>query len=312
MHGSPEPSDRPPGPFLGAGIGLRTRHFDEILAGGATASWFEAISENFFAEGGRPLRVLDRVRRDFPVVLHGVSLSIGSTDPLDDLYLDRLAALASRAEPAWVSDHLCWTGTGGHNLHDLLPLPWTEEALDHVVERVGRVQDRLGRRIALENVSTYLRFAHSTMSEEVFLSEVARRADCLVLLDVNNAWVNAANHGLDPRRVVEALPPDRVLQIHLAGHSDHGTHLLDSHDQPVAEEVWGLYRHAIARLGPVSTLVEWDGDVPPLARVEAEAARAREILRVALGEAPDDVVPRRVPTADHEDGPVSGRPRRPT
>lgn len=282
LHDSRETGLQPPGPFLGAGIGLRTRHFDDILGGGVTASWFEAISENFFAEGGRPLRVLDRVRRDFPVVLHGVSLSIGSSDPLDDRYLDRLAALASRVEPPWVSDHLCWTGTGGHNLHDLLPLPWTEEALDHVVARVDRVQERLGRRIALENVSTYLRFAHSTMAEETFLAEVARRADCLVLLDVNNAWVNASNHGLDPRALIEALPPERVVQIHLAGHSDHGTHLLDSHDQPVSDDVWALYRHAIDRLGPVSTLVEWDGDVPPLGRVEAEADRARGVLDLAV------------------------------
>lgn len=265
-------------PCLGVGIGLRSRHFDEILSHGSSAQWFEAISENFFADGGRPLRVLDRIRHDYPVVLHGVSLSIGSSDPLDDAYLDRLDALARRFEPAWVSDHLCWTGSGGHNLHDLLPLPWTEEALTHVVERVERVQERLGRRIALENVSTYLRFEHSEMPEERFLAEVATRADCLLLLDVNNAWVNASNHGLDPRHLVDGLPTERVVQVHLAGHEDHGTHLLDSHDQPVADPVWALYRHALDRLGPVSTLVEWDGDVPPLARVEAEADRAREIL----------------------------------
>lgn len=281
MTSPPPPSRRSEAPFLGAGIGLRTSHFDDVVAGRSTADWFEAISENFFAAGGRPLRVLERVRRDHPVVLHGVSLSIGSTDPLDDRYLDRLAALARRFEPAWVSDHLCWTGTGGHNLHDLLPLPLTEEALGHVVERVARVQERLGRRIALENVSTYLRFSQSTMTEGSFLAEVARRADCLVLLDVNNAWVNACNHGTDPRATIDALPPERVVQIHLAGHDDHGTHLLDSHDHPVADEVWDLYRHALARLGPVSTLVEWDGDVPPLARVEAEADRARAILREA-------------------------------
>lgn len=284
-----DPGVGPPVSFLGAGVGLRTRHFDEILDRGSTAGWFEAISENFFVDGGRPLAVLDRVRRDFPVVLHGVSLSIGSVDPLDERYLDRLAALARRVEPAWISDHLCWTGNGGHNLHDLLPLPWTEEALDHVVGRVCRVQDRLGRRIALENVSTYLRFEHSTMPEEVFVSEVARRADCLVLLDVNNAWVNAANHGVDPNRLIDALPPGRVAQVHLAGHSDHGTHLLDSHDHPVTEAVWTLYERAIRRFGPISTLVEWDGDVPPLFRVEAEAERARAILATASRPGPADV-----------------------
>ena len=272
-----------PGPFLGSGIGLRTRHFDEILERGSTADWFEVLSENFFCAGGRPLRVLERVRRDFPVTLHGVSLSIGSTDPLDRGDLDRLHALAERFAPAWISDHLCWTGNGGHNLHDLLPLPWTEEAVDHVVERVGRVQDRLGRRIALENVSTYLRFAHSTMTEEEFLGAVAERADCLLLLDVNNAWVNAANHGVDPRRLIDAIPAERVIQVHLAGHTDHGTHLLDSHDQPVHEEVWQLFRHALERLGPVSTLVEWDGDVPPLERVEREARRARTCLAGVSG-----------------------------
>lgn len=264
-------------PGLGSGIGLRARHFDDILGRGSSADWFEAISENFMMAGGRPLLVLERVRRDFPVVLHGVSLSIGSTDPLDEAYLDRLHDLARRFEPAWVSDHLCWSGVDAHRLHDLLPLPWTEEALDHVVRRVERVQERLGRRIALENVSTYLTFEHSAMPEWEFLGQVAERADCLVLLDVNNAYVSGSNHGFDPRDLVDGLPADRIVQIHLAGHDDFGTHLLDSHDHPVAEPVWELYRHALRRLGPVSTLVEWDGEVPPLEQLEREAAAARGI-----------------------------------
>lgn len=262
-------------PLLGTGIGLRTRHFEEILARGAQVEWFEAISENFMVEGGRPLWVLERVRRDFPVVLHGVSLSIGSTDPLDADYLKRLRALAERFSPAWVSDHLCWTGVDHHNLHDLLPLPWTEEALDHVAQRVHRVEEALGRPLMLENVSSYLTFTHSTMSEWEFLAELTRRTGCDLLLDVNNAYVSGRNHGFDPRQFIDALPAERIGQIHLAGHSDCGTHLLDTHDHPVVDAVWELYRYALRGLGPVSTLIEWDGEIPPLARLEEEAASAR-------------------------------------
>lgn len=261
-------------PYLGFGIGLRTGHFASLLEHGTRADWLEAISENFMIGGGRPLHVLERVRRDKPVVLHGVSLSIGGTDPLDEGYLRALRALADRVEPAWISDHLCWTGHDAHQLHELLPLPWTAELLDHLAPRIARVQDVLGRRLVLENVSTYLAF-EGEMAEWEFLGELARRADCDLLLDVNNVWVSAHNHGFDPRRYVDAVPAERVAQIHLAGHSDHGTHLLDSHDAPVADGVWDLYRHAVARLGPVSTLVEWDGDVPPLDVVEEQALRAR-------------------------------------
>lgn len=271
-------------PRLGAGIGLRARHFDEILARGSTADWFEALSENFMMAGGRPLRVLEHVRRDRPVVLHGVSLSIGSTDPLDRAYLSRLRELAARFEPAWISDHLCWSSVDAHRLHDLLPLPWTEEVLDHVAERVARVQDALGRRIALENVSTYLTFSQSTMTEWEFLAELAERADCLLLLDVNNAFVSGSNHGFDPGALVDGVPAGRVVQIHLAGHADLGTHLLDSHDRAVSEPVWQLYRRALRRLGPVSTLVEWDGALPPLAGVEAEADAARAIAAAVAAE----------------------------
>ena len=270
-------------PFLGTGIGLRTAHFSALSERRAEVDWFEAISENFMMAGGRPLAVLERLRRDYPIALHGVSLSIGSTDPLSRSYLERLRALVHRFEPSWVSDHLCWTGVDAHNLHDLLPLPWNEEALAHVVPRVLAVQDFLGRRIALENVSSYLAFSHSTMAEWDFLAELAQRADCDILLDVNNVYVSAYNHGFDPIAYIDAMPAERVVQIHLAGHSECGTHLLDTHDAPMIPPVLELYRYALARLGRVSTSIEWDGDVPPLDRLEHEAARARRAAEAALG-----------------------------
>jgi len=267
---------------LGQGVGLRREHFERVLSAPTRVDWFEVISENFMVKGGRPLDVLRRVRRDYPIVLHGVSLSIGSTDPLDDGYLDRLRLLAEQVEPEWVSDHLCWTGVGGRNAHDLLPLPYTQEALEHVVARVTRVQDRLGRAIALENVSSYLTYASSTIPEPQFLAAVAQRAGCGILLDVNNVYVSSVNHGFDAAAYLEAIPADRVWQFHLAGHSDHGAYLLDTHDHPVREEVWELYKLAVARFGNVATLVEWDGNIPEWDRLEAEAVRAREAQCDAL------------------------------
>ena len=270
-------------PDLGHGVGLRREHFERVLEGPCRVDWFEVISENFMVAGGRPLHVLERVRRERPVALHGVSLSIGSSDPLDGDYLDRLAELADRVEPAWISDHLCWTGVGGHNAHDLLPLPYTEEALAHVVGRVAAVQERLGRRIALENVSTYLRFAGSTLPEWEFLAQVATRADCGILLDVNNLFVSAHNHGFDPHKYLEAIPAERIWQLHLAGHSDRGSHLLDTHSRPVADAVWDLYRAATCRVGAVASLVEWDEQVPDWETLEAESLRAARIRRETLG-----------------------------
>ncbi|PYT34148.1 MAG: hypothetical protein DMF52_13670 [Acidobacteria bacterium] len=267
--------ERPP--FLGHGVGLRRDHFDRVLSGPTGVDWFEVISENFMVEGGRPLDVLTRVRERYPVVLHGVSLSIGSTDPLDEAYLDRLHALARRFEPAWVSDHLCWTGVGGRNAHDLLPLPYTEQALDHVVRRVLRVQERLGRPIALENVSSYVAYRRSEMPEWEFLAEVARRSGCGILLDINNIFVSSRNHGFDPRTYLNHIPPATVWQFHLAGHSNKGTHLLDTHDHAVIDEVWGLYRGAVTRFGAVSSLIEWDDRIPPFERLENESQRARAI-----------------------------------
>lgn len=270
---------------LGFGLGLRTDHYSAIERDRPrSVDWFEILSENYMVEGGRPLDWLDRIRAHYPVVMHGVSLSIGSADPLDEDYLDRLAALARRVEPAWISDHLCWTGVAGISMHDLLPLPYTEEALGHVVERVGRVQDRLGRRILLENVSSYIGFAESAVPEWEFLAEVARRADCLILLDINNIHVSAFNHGFEPQRYIEGIPVERVQQFHLAGHDDCGTHIIDTHDHPVVEPVWDLYALAVRRFGPVSTMIERDDRIPPLNELLAELDRARRIAADILGQ----------------------------
>jgi hypothetical protein len=276
-------------PYLGHGVGLRTRHFPRVLDGSARVDWFEAITENFMIPGGRPLAVLERARAAAPLVFHGVSLSLGSTDPLNEEYLAGLRRLVDRWEPAWVSDHLCWGSVGGHYAHDLLPLPFTEEAVRHVAARVRQVQDRLGRRILVENVSTYLAFTHSTMAEWTFLAAVAEEADCAILLDVNNVHVSATNQGFSAEEYVDALPAGRIAQLHLAGHQDAGTHLLDTHDRPVVAAVWGLYRRVVARCGPVSTLVEWDEDVPELEAVvaEAECARAEEAAVLATASQDD-------------------------
>ena len=270
-------------PALGHGIGLRTEHYAEVLETNPPVDWFEVISDNFMVPGGNPRRVLRAVRERWPVVLHGVSLSLGSADPLDTRYLDALAALAREIEPAIVSDHLCWSSHGGAYAHDLLPLPFTEEALAHVARRVLRVQDRLQRQILVENVSSYLTYAHSTIPEWEFLAALAARADCGILLDVNNVYVSACNHGFDAATYITAIPPARVGQLHLAGHTDKGTHLLDTHLGPVPDPVWDLYRLALRHCGSVSTLVEWDEEVPELTVVVAEAERARTIATEVLG-----------------------------
>jgi uncharacterized protein (UPF0276 family) len=272
-------------PYLGHGVGLRTTHFPRVLDGTARVDWFEAISENFMIDGGRPLAVLERARASCPVVLHGVSLSLGSTDPLNERYLQALRELVDRVAPAWVSDHLCWGSVGGRYAHDLLPLPYTEEALHHIVARLKTVQDRLGRQILIENVSSYLTFAHSAMPEWEFLAAVSEQADCGILLDVNNVYVSAVNHGFDAERYITSMPADRVGQIHLAGHSDKGTHLLDTHDGHVVPAVWDLYRLAVQRCGPVSTLIEWDDRIPEWAVLCSEAERARTVEAETLEEA---------------------------
>ncbi len=265
-------------PSLGFGLGLRKEHFADLLAAApAGVDWFEAISENFMVAGGKPLEVLERVRRDFPLVLHGVSLSIGGIDPLAGDYLDRLAALIDRIEPAWVSDHLCWTGVDGVNLHDLLPLPYTEESLAHVAGRVRQVQDRLRRRLILENPSTYLAAAGNSLTESEFLAALAEETDCLLLLDVNNVYVSACNHGFDPLRYLAAIPPARVVQLHIAGHRDVDGFKIDTHDAPVCEAVWALYAQAAQRFAAAATLLERDDAIPPLPELIAELDRARAI-----------------------------------
>jgi uncharacterized protein (UPF0276 family) len=264
-------------PDLGVGVGFRTPHAHQILRERPAMDWFEVISENFFANGGIQRAHLDALRGAYRVVPHGVSLSIGGTDALDRPYLARLKALVRRIDAPWCSDHLCWTGVGRVDVHDLLPLPFTRRTLQHVVERVKRVQGELGVPFALENASSYLEFRESTMTEHEFLAELAELADCGLLLDVNNVFVSAFNHGFDPTTYIDAIPADRVVQIHLAGHTDKGRYLLDTHSDHVRSEVWELYRRALRLCGPTSTLIEWDEAIPAWEVLAAEAAKARGI-----------------------------------
>lgn len=264
-------------PWHGYGLGLRTEHFDAVLEESPAVDWFEIISENFMVAGGKPRHYLHAIRARYPLAMHGVSLSIGSTDPFDRDYLRELRQLARDIEPIWVSDHLCWTGNGGINSHDLLPLPYTEEAIAHVAARIGEVQDFLGREILIENVSTYVSFAGAEMDEAAFLAEIVRRSGCRILLDVNNIYVSARNHGFDADAYVAALPAERIWQIHLAGHSDYGDYVIDTHDHPVRREVWDLYARTLARIGPVTTMIERDDHIPPLAELVAELDQARRI-----------------------------------
>jgi len=272
-------------PDLGIGVGLRTVHFGTILAQHPKVDWFEVLSENFMDTGGRPLHVLDQVAERYPVVLHGVSMSIGSTDPVNPEYLRKLKALADRTKAHWVSDHLCWTGVLGRNTHDLLPMPYTEEALRHTVARVRQASDVLERPLVLENPSIYVEFAASTIPEGEFLARLAEDSDCGLLLDVNNVYVSAFNHGFDPQAYIDSIPADRVVQYHLAGHTHKGTHILDTHSDHALPEVWELFRRAVGRTGRVATLYEWDEDIPAFEVVHAEALKAREI-RDALAPAP--------------------------
>jgi uncharacterized protein (UPF0276 family) len=265
--------------LAGFGLGLRTPHYEAMLNEPQAIDWLEVITENYLVPGGKPLDYLERIRERFPMVMHGVSLSIGSTDPLDLEYLAAVKALAARIEPHWISDHLCWTGIDGRNLHDLLPLPYTEEALALVVARVGQVQDALGRQILLENVSSYLTFHDSDMSEWEFLREVALRADCAILLDINNIHVSSVNHGFDALTYLKAMPKERVRQFHLAGHSDLGGHLIDTHDHPIVQPVWDLYGAAVAHFGAVPTMIERDDNIPDLSELTAELQIARDIGR---------------------------------
>ena len=269
-----------PFPFAGFGLGLRTAHYAEIKGTPPQRSgidWFEVLSENYMDAGGKPLAMLDMVRRDYPVVMHGVSMSVGTIEGPSMAYLRALKALADRIEPLWISDHLCWTGIAGRNMHDLLPLPYTEEALAAVVRNVRRVQDFLERPILLENVSSYLQFSDDTLTEWEFVSAVAEQSGSLILLDVNNVYVSSVNHGFDPHDYLRAMPAARVRQIHLAGHSMQGASIIDTHDQAVADPVWALYADALRRFGPVATMIERDDNIPPLAELAAELQRARGV-----------------------------------
>ncbi|GAB3258962.1 DUF692 domain-containing protein [Chitinimonas naiadis] len=259
------------------GLGLRPEYYHDLLAQPGCVDWLEALSDNYLVPGGRPLHFLDKLRADYPMALHGVALSIGGSDPLDVPYLRDLRALVDRVQPMWVSDHLCWTGVDGINLHDLLPLPYTEAVITHVVERISRVQDALGQQMLIENVSSYLSYQIDEMPEWDFLAEIARRADCLLLLDVNNVYVSSVNHGFDPQAYLAAMPAARVRQMHLAGHAHHGHYLVDTHDAPVPEPVWSLYREAAWQFPNVATMIERDANMPPLAELLDELAIARRI-----------------------------------
>lgn len=273
-------------PFLGYGLGLRSDYYETILASQPDIDWFEVVSENYMVAGGKPLYYLDRIRADYPVVMHGVSLSIGGTDPLDRDYLNRLKTLAERIEPQWISDHLCWTGQGGHNLHDLMPLPYTDEAIQHVASRVQQVQEHLGRRILLENVSSYVSYSHSQMTEWEFYTAVVEAADCRMLFDINNVYVSAVNHGFDPLEYLSGVPPERIMQFHLAGHSDCVDYLIDTHDHPVIQPVWDLYAKALERFGPVSTMIERDDRMPAFSELVEELQQARAIGAQVLNQRP--------------------------
>lgn len=265
-------------PNLGLGVGLRSQHYDYLLNNKAEVDWFEIISENYIDNFGLARHVLTHLRREKPIVMHGVSLSIGSTDPINFDYLKKLQELAEFVEPAWISDHLCWTGIAHLNTHDLLPLPLTEESLEHVSERILKVQDFLKRPLILENPSTYLEFKHSTIAEWEFLSELTKRTDCGLLLDVNNVFVSATNHGFDAKNYVLSLPHDRIVQVHVAGPTDCGNYLVDTHDNPVPEPVWKLYKLVHEKTGGVSTLLEWDAHIPDFPELVAEVNQAREVI----------------------------------
>lgn len=267
---------------LGYGLGLRVDHYPNFLHEPPAIDWLEILSENYMVPGGLPLHNLDRIRERYPMVMHGVSLSIGSTDPLNPDYLKQLKALAQRVEPAWISDHLCWTGVEGRNLHDLMPLPYTEEGVRHVAERVQQVQDYLGRRILLENVSSYVSYPQAEMAEWEFLAAIAERADCLILLDINNIYVSSFNHDFAAHDYIDHMPPARVQQFHLAGHRNLGNLIIDTHDEAIIDPVWALYAHATRRFGAVATMIERDDNIPPLPELLAELDHARAIATPIL------------------------------
>jgi uncharacterized protein len=266
-----------PLPYLGYGLGLRKDHYQHVLETLPAIDWFEVTSENYMIPGGKPLYYLDKIREHYPMVMHGVSLSIGSTDPLNMDYLSQLKILAQRVEPAWISDHLCWTGVGGQNSHDLLPLPYCEEAISHVADRVNQVQDYLQRPILLENVSSYLTYHESEMSEWEFIHAITQKTGCYLLMDINNVYVSARNHNFDPMDYLRGVPADRVVQFHLAGHSDYTDYVIDTHDATVVDAVWKLYEQSLDLFSQVSTMIERDGNIPEFSELQSELAIAKKI-----------------------------------
>ena len=264
-------------PYLGFGLGLRTDHYETVIQEKPAVDWFEIITENYLIPGGQPLYFLDKIRENYPMVMHGVSLSIGGCDDLDWDYLKQVKQLAERIQPQWISDHLCWTGVTNKNLHDLLPLPYTEEVIDHVANRIKQVQDFLGRRLLIENVSSYVSYEQSSMTEWEFIKEITHRADCLLLLDVNNIYVSSINHSFNPMDYIAAIPSDRIYQIHLAGHANMGDYIIDTHDHDVVDEVWDLYAATLRCHGRISTMIERDDNIPPLSDLLTELHHARQI-----------------------------------
>ena len=267
---------------IGFGLGLRTQHYNDFLDSPQPVDWLEVISDNYMVDGGKPLAILDRIREDYPMVMHGVSLSIGAINGLDDDYLKRLKKLEQRVQPMWLSDHLCWTGAHGRKLHDLMPLPFTQEAIEVVARNVHQAQEKLKRPLVLENVSSYVEFTSSEMTEWQFLSEICQRTGCKLLLDINNIYVSAFNHDFSPMDFIHGVPVDSIVQFHLAGHQDNGNHLIDTHDHPVCNDVWSLYEQALKHIGDVPTMIERDDKIPPLAELLAELETARTIAHKTL------------------------------
>jgi len=271
-----------PDHFLGFGLGLRTEHFQEVIDTKPDVDWFEVVSENFMVNGGKPKHYLHTIRESYPMVMHGVSLSIGSTDALNTTYLKQLKVLVNELQPEWISDHLCWTGAHQVNSHDLLPMPYNNEALNHIVDRISQVQEHLGQPILMENVSSYITYVESEMTEWEFLNEVAKRSGCSILLDINNIYVSARNHNFSTQDYLNGISKDKVRQFHLAGHTDYGDYVIDTHDHPVADPVWTLYKDALKRFGMISTMIERDDNIPPLNDLLAELDVAKRIAKETL------------------------------
>jgi uncharacterized protein len=269
-------------PFLGFGLGLRKEHYQYIIDNKPQVDWFEIISENYMVPGGKPLANLDKIRQDYLMVMHGVSMSIGSTDPLNASYLQKLKQLIDRVEPQWISDHLCWTAVDHINSHDLLPLPYNEPTIDHIVDRIKQVQDIIGRQMLIENLSSYVTYNNSEMPEWEFVNEIAKRADCYILLDINNIFVSANNHHFEPQDYVNGIDSERVMQFHLAGHSYNGDMIIDTHDHDVCDPVWELYEYTLRRFGAVSTMIERDDNIPSFIELRQELAIAENIAGKVL------------------------------